>query len=232
MRQFITAEMHTVPNANCSFVAVGRFMLLMRTSLPTTILIANLPQLAISYLYITFNNIFTCMLAGQEWMQYCQKRQPLRVTSPVGAQRSTYYLQLPYRYSLPLIVHSALISWLASQSLYMISVIIHDTDDSSKPDHIVSLCGYSPGAIKSVTIAGWSLILITIVLGLRRYPSGMPLASTSSGAISAACHPRADDSQAAVLPIQWGVVSDGGTVGHCSFSSKLVGWPSPGKYYA
>ena len=74
--------------------------------------------------------------------------------------------------------------------------------------------------------------LFSVFIGLRWYPSGMPLASTSSAAISAACHPRADDPDASVLPIQWGVISDGRKVGHCSFSSQPVGWPAPGKLYA
>ena len=205
----------------------------MHTSVFMTVLVANLPQVLLSYLYVTFNASFTCMLAGREWMQYSWKRQPLRVTSPVGVQRSTYYLQLPYHYSIPLMVMSGLLSWAASQSLYMISTVIHDTNDASIPDRTFSLCGYSPGTIMITTMAGWVIALFTILTGLRRYPDGMPLASTSSAAISAACHPREDDPDASVLPVQWGVVSDGdGTVGHCSFSSLPVGWPKPGNRYA
>ena len=204
----------------------------MRTSVLGTILIANLPQVIVSSMYLTFNASLTCMLAGREWMQYCRKRKPLRVTSPVGVQRSTFYLQLPYRYSIPLIVYSSLISWLTSQGLYMISVVIHDTNDPAVPDHTVSICGYSPGAIWITTLTMMTMALFSVIIGLRRYPGGMPLASTSSAAISAACHPRADDPDAYVLPIQWGVTSDGGTVGHCSFSSQPVGWPVPNKFYA
>lgn len=59
----------------------------------------------------------------------------------------------------------------------------------------------------------------------------MPLASTCSAAISAACHPSPDDIDAAVLPVQWGVVSTKDGIGHCSFSSKLVAPPIPGQIY-
>ena len=34
------------------------------------------------------------------------------------------------------------------------------------------------------------LVAALVLLGLRRFPPGMPLASTCSAAISAACHPR------------------------------------------
>ena len=34
-----------------------------------------------------------------------------------------------------------------------------------------------------------------------------------------------------MLPVQWGVVSVKDGVGHCSFSSKLVGPPVPGSRY-
>jgi hypothetical protein len=43
---------------------------------------------------------------------------------------------------------------------------------------------------------------------LRKYPEGMPLVSTCSVAISAACHPPDEDRDAHLLPVQWGVVPD------------------------
>ena len=73
----------------------------------------------------------------------------------------------------------------------------------------------------------------------RRYPAGMPLASTCSAAISAACHRSLDDRDASVLPVQWGAMIHGeeGTegrakTGHCGFSRLLVDIPVSGKYYA
>ena len=96
---------------------------------------------------------------------------------------------------------------------------------------MISTCGYSIGAITLTLILSLVIVSATIVTAGRRYPAGMPLSATCSGAISAACHPRADDDEVAVLPVQWGVVSARDGVGHCSFSSKLVGPPVPGMRY-
>ena len=80
-------------------------------------------------------------------------------------------------------------------------------------------------------IVGTLIVLATGAMGLRKYPAGMPLAATCSGAISAACHPPAGDDDAAFLPVKWGVVSTKDGIGHCSFSSKLVAPPIPGQKY-
>lgn len=42
------------------------------------LLIVNLPQVMISALYMVFNSLFTCMLAGREWSRYAIKRATLR----------------------------------------------------------------------------------------------------------------------------------------------------------
>ena len=197
----------------------------------TTVLIANLPQVLMSYIYITFNHVFTCMLAGREWMQFATRRQPLRVTSPVGQQRSTYWLQLPYHYSIPLLILSSILSWLASQSLFVVRVALRDEGQILPPNSLISTCGYSPSAIMFTIVGGCVIAIATVATGLRRYPTAMPLSATCSGAISAACHPPADDVDAALLPVQWGVVSMEDGVGHCSFSSKVVAPPIPGQRY-
>jgi len=185
---------------------VGRNMLPIQLSLFSTALIANLPQVLLSYIYLAFNGLFTCMLAGQEYMQYFHHRRPLRVTSPVGQQRSTYYLQLPYQYSLTLLALSSLLSWLVAQSLF-VRVQMRDPNNLLPPNSIIPSCGYSPGAIMLTIIAGTLMVIVTGATGWRQFPAGMPLAATCSGAISAACHPPLGDDNAAVLPVQWGVVS-------------------------
>ena len=212
-------------------VPVGQHLLPSHLPLFAAAVLSNLPQLLISYVYIAFNTLFTCMLAGREWMQFAAHRKPLRVTSPVGQQRSTYWLQLPYHYSLPLLALSSVLSWLASQSLFVVRVAVRDQRQLLPPGYIISTCGYSPGAIALTMIVGGVIVLASIVTGLRKYPTGMPLSATCSGAISAACHPPADDVDAAVLPLQWGVVSIQDGVGHCSFSSRLVAPPIPGQRY-
>jgi hypothetical protein len=79
------------------------------TGLLATTLFANLPQGILSFLYLTYNGLFTCMLGSHEWSGFSRSHKPLRVTAPVENQRSTYYLQLPYTYA---IVSSFLIHFL------------------------------------------------------------------------------------------------------------------------
>ncbi|KAL8837011.1 MAG: hypothetical protein Q9170_002700 [Blastenia crenularia] len=199
---------------------VGNNIIGMNHSLFITVIIANLPQVVLSYIYVLFNSLYTCMLAGHEWTQFAKYRKTLRVTSPVGAQRSTYWLQLPYRYSLPLVILSSLLAWLASQSLFLVKIEVMGFNNGKR----------AVQADKSVLI-GTLIMLGAILLGLRKYTSDMPIASISSGAISAACHRPDDDPDAAVLPLQWGVVSKTDGLGHCCFSSQLVTPPIPGHLY-
>ena len=68
------------------------------TSLTGSVLMANLPQILLSFLYLNYNGLLTCVLASYEWSLFSKKRRPLRVTSPKGKQRSTWFLELPYSY--------------------------------------------------------------------------------------------------------------------------------------
>lgn len=62
----------------------------------------------------------------------------------------------------------------------------------------------------------------------------MPMASTCSAAISAACHPPPGDIEAYLLPVEWGEVSwdEVNQVGHCSFTTlEDVKRPTEGRCY-
>lgn len=85
----------------------------------TFVVIANLPQLLLSLSYFVYNSLYTRLCTEKEWNAYGTDYRPLRVTQPQGQQRSTYRLQLPYRYSVPLIVVSIFLHWLVSNALYV-----------------------------------------------------------------------------------------------------------------
>ncbi|PGH21346.1 hypothetical protein AJ80_03397 [Polytolypa hystricis UAMH7299] len=207
--------------------------------------IANLAQVILSAVYLVYNALMTSMLMAHEWNSYSRKRKGLRVSSvPHGSQRSTYFLQLPYRFSIPLLTMSGVLHWLISQSIFLVSVDAHNCTkgangaDPSKPVPCVRnrtvdflSCGYSPIAMIFVIIVAGIMFAFGVGTAMRRLPPGIPLAGSCSAAISAACHSHNDGPEAAVLPLQWGVTHDdanGETPGndsqHCSFSSKEV-WP-------
>lgn len=74
--------------------------LMINTSLPSrgasglvaAVLLANCPQVICSCIYLAYNGLFTCMLLSDEWARYYLRPKLLRVTTPHGRQRSTYYL--------------------------------------------------------------------------------------------------------------------------------------------
>jgi hypothetical protein len=90
----------------------------------TIVFFANTWQLLLSLYYITANALLTCLVVEDEWQNYALKKKPLRVSSPIGLQRSTYFLSLPLLYTLPLMTTFTILHWTLSQSifLYILSV--------------------------------------------------------------------------------------------------------------
>ena len=178
------------------------------------------------------------MLLAQEWNRYATHRKTLRVTSAVGEQRSTYWLQLPYRYSIPLLLTSATLHWLVSQSIFLARVIVLDDMGVEVPQATVSACGYSTIATIFVIFLGSLIVIVGLAHGFRRFYSVMPLARSCSAAISAACHPPEMDTDAALKAVQWGIVetydneNGDNDVGHCCFTSFEVSEPIEGQMYA
>ncbi|KAF6824336.1 hypothetical protein CPLU01_10935 [Colletotrichum plurivorum] len=215
-------------------------------------LIVNTPQAIMSFIYLNYNSLYTNISLVTEWDRFSHHRKGLRVSSPPqGAQRNTYFLQLPYRYSLPIITFSAVIHWLISQSIFLVNLEIYGPPDNDlmnfipaeytyqPPDQEVSgasftACGWSPSGIIAGTVANLCMIAFILASGGRRLRFGSaPVAGSCSAAISAACHPCEAEENAWEEPLQWGVVAaptDG--PGRCAFSSASVGVPSEGQLYA
>ena len=203
------------------------------TGVVSTVLIANSPQIILSFLYFAYNGVFTCMLLANEWSAYAVKRNFLRVTSPTGGQRSTYRLQLPYRYGIPLLLGASMLHWFVSQSIFLARFNVINSSGKTTDGGILT-CGYSPIAIIFVIILGSVVVLLGIANGFRKARVGMPLAGSCSAAISAACHPPETDVDASSKRVMWGVVAEdlNASVGHCSFTSFHVEAPTVGKRYA
>jgi hypothetical protein len=200
-------------------------------------MMANTPQVVFSILYFAFNGAMTAMAQANEWSQYAVDRKSLRVsTAAKGEQRSTYFLSLPYRYSIPQLVFSMVLHWLISQSLFLINVEAYSpTLARIKKDSFIT-CGYSPVAIVCTLAVGSLMGLCLAGLAcFRRFKSGMPIAGSSSLAISAACHPYPSleesgdthrHSGTETKRLQWGVVAaryEGAE--HCSFADEEVSMP-------
>ncbi|KAI6764331.1 hypothetical protein HG530_008120 [Fusarium avenaceum] len=204
------------------------------------VLLSNLPQLVFSLLYFQYNGIFTCMAAAKEWSDFGHKRSPLRVSSkPRGEQRSRYFLQLPYRYSIPLLLVSILMHWMLSQSIFIVAVEQRDVMRPGYWDWSLLTCGYSPIAIIFVIITSVFMAAAVIITAYRHLPTSIPVAASCSLAIAAACH-QPDGvplPEASLLPLQWGVMwrekegSSWELTDHCGFSPHSVEQPQDGKLY-
>jgi len=150
------------------------------SAVTANVLIANSPQALLSFLYLTLNGLLTSMFLADEWSRFAKERKPLRVSSPTGLQRRTYFLQLPYRIALPLLVMSGLLHWLVSQSIFLAIVSEYDEVGSEKNRIAIATCGFSPIAMICVMMAGGCIIAFALTLGFRKFPPEMAVAAWPS----------------------------------------------------
>jgi hypothetical protein len=225
-------------------------------TLPTTgaaglisnVVVANTPQILLSFLYLNYNGLMTVMSLAHEWSRYGIRRNGLRVSAtPKGAQRTTYFLQLPYRFGIPIIIATGTLHWLISQSIFLVSVeaimLVRSSDavlgdpnvwDTAAPEYLMT-CGYSPSAILASIIVASLLLIWIVCMSFIKLPSSMPVAASCSAAIAAACHVPVEeiDELSAEKELMWGDMGeDEKGIGHCGFSMKDVERPADGKLYA
>lgn len=185
------------------------------------ILIANTPQLLLSLVYLFYNGLFTCILVSAEWTSYAHEKKSLRVSRPKGQQRSTYFLSLPYRFSIPLVAASVAFHWMLSQSLFLAQLNAYDQTGKPCPQQSLHTVSWSPLALMVLVVVGGLLIVGLVAFGFRRYRSGIPLVLSDTRAISAACHPTA--SNESLKELQYGIISRAnGDKRHVGFSSGRV----------
>jgi hypothetical protein len=180
------------------------------------LLAANAYQLFVSFLYVFYNNILTRQLVADEWTRFLRPegKKPLRVSTPVGMQRSSYMLSLPMTYSVPLMISFILLHSLISQSIFLVQA---DTfgpgpENYRIPTYDKSDVGYSVlGIIFSICL-GALLVAALLVNAVRRHysdvPTEFPAMGTSSLAISAACQPPKGDDEAYLFELRLGIVKD------------------------
>lgn len=209
-------------------------------------IVTNIPQVLISYIYVGLNNMLTTMLVMAEWCGYtaASENSPkgLRVSSPLPQtqQRSTYFLSLPRRWSIPISIIITIIHWLVSQGLLFLQFDIH-TSGWEEPSTVNST---SYIFLAKATI--WFVIVPVLIASLfalfclgflKKYAPHMPLAGCCSASIAAACQPsrlacdvsgsnKSFPSDLAEKKLKWGVVerpeqSEFG-IGHATFSADDV----------
>ncbi|CAF9921720.1 MAG: hypothetical protein GOMPHAMPRED_002373 [Gomphillus americanus] len=202
---------------------------------PTNVLIANAiiantPQLVLSLAYITCNGLFTCMCVSAEWAGYAQeKKRGLRVTNPAGQQRRSYWLSLPFKISIPLLIMSGALHWLLSQTIYVVRLDFF-TAEGTKSNDAINGIGWAPLMLVIFLAAAGVLLLVLLAFSLQKFPPGIPIVSGNSWAISAGCH--AIKSGESLQKLGYGVISElGDDKYHVGFSSGNVRPLVPGEHY-
>ncbi|KAF2029335.1 hypothetical protein EK21DRAFT_67929, partial [Setomelanomma holmii] len=225
------------------------------------VLFANTWQLLISLQYICTNALLTCFYVESEWQGYGTKRKSLRVSSPLGKQRSTYFLSLPWRYALPLTATFTILHWTLSQSMFLTVIAVNNSGGLASE---LLFLGTSPKPLMLTVAIGGLLLLVFAGICLRICKGVLPQGGSCSAIISAACHRPEEDRDAALKPVQWGevhavelkalistahaarqldehkipatadyAVEDTGfqRPGHCCFTSYNVTHPNEGRQY-
>ena len=85
-------------------------------------MMANTFQVLISLAYVAYNGLISCMLVADEWCGFAKDRKTLRVSAPVGIQRSSYALSMPFSYGIPMTIISSVTHWLVSQSTFVVRI--------------------------------------------------------------------------------------------------------------
>lgn len=196
-----------------------------------TALVANAPQALLSFLYMVYNTIFTLLYLGDDWdmfgaytgttksrFRFTSKKQThryLRVSNPKGNQKSTHFLNLPYRYAIPLICVSGFLHWLMSQSLYLANISVIPRDGTLPRHDEITTVAFAPQGM--IWLTALALVMAAVVLGsgLRKFGGQMSIVGSNSAAISAACHlemmPERRRREMVLRKVAWGEIPSSGT---------------------
>lgn len=163
------------------------------------------------------------MLLAAETNSFAVSRKTLRVSNPTSPQRSTYYLQIPYRFGVPLMIAFGSLHWLLSQSVFLVKITVSDKDGVESSASSFTACGWSAVALAVALLFAVVMMLAVVGISWKKYHPGMPIMRSCSRAIAAACHPLPGDGDAAYKSLMYGVVGcTTGGVEHAAFSSKEV----------
>ncbi|CAO2655960.1 Nn.00g047630.m01.CDS01 [Neocucurbitaria sp. VM-36] len=210
-----------------------------------TLLIANIPQLGFSLLYVVYTSIWSKLLVAQEFDRMTQAKKGLRVSErPRGMQRASRLLTLPVRYALPLMGCSAALHWLCSQSFFMVRIDGVNAHREIDPNDRLVRLGYSATGLVSLIAVSFTMLVVTVCVGVFRRLRTELGETSMSVVISAACHVMRHEADPWLQEVQWGDVGAGEavtegaeymeeqqSVRHCAFTARLAERPILGQAY-
>lgn len=136
--------------------------------------LANVPQLLLSISYLFLNSLCTAMATAREWNSFGTSRKGLRVSQPTGCQRSTYFLQLPYKYGVPLAFWSGIMHWMLSQAFFFVRKDYKDINGILDTVNSTSACGFSPLSLVIMLSVFFVVVVVIAVFAWRQYQVRVP----------------------------------------------------------
>ncbi|KAH7386855.1 hypothetical protein DE146DRAFT_791945 [Phaeosphaeria sp. MPI-PUGE-AT-0046c] len=202
----------------------------------STMILTSLPQLAVAAIYLSLNHQLTLMIQLRDWTSLAWCRQGLRVSDPESDsdQISTWWLSLPYHYSVPLLITSFLMGWLLSQTIFIVRYDLYDDVFEKVVDPGRYSIGFSVVALVCSIVVGLLILGTSVAVGFCKCPPGLPLGPSNSLNIAAACQPPENDPYAARRKVMWGALltGDGNEVQQrCTITSRRVMYPVEGEWY-
>jgi len=189
----------------------------------------------------------------QELIHHEPRGRHLRVSYPEGDQEGPYFFSMPWEYALFLLAFTTCLHWLFSQGLFYSQLVIFYARGVVKPEALKFLSTsdnvldgegtklvYSPLAVVLIVFVWLVFLVVFLLMGFKALPSGdgaMPMVSTCSLAISAACHPPKIWTNLGQQRLTWGSVSCSGPIDQrwtCCLTSaehEDVRVPQQGKEY-
>ena len=188
-------------------------------------LLANLPQAVLSFVYLCYNDVVTCMLLSAEFVRHAHIHKGLRVTLPQGEQHGSYTLSLPLKVSVPLLVTSGALHWSMSQSLFLAKVNVLDSFGKVNADRSFSTLGWSALALLILLLFGGLMLVALVAGGFRKFKAGAPVVGSNSRAILCALFTVGDGREEALKKVRYGVLGSiyGNDFKRVGFTSGDVG---------
>lgn len=195
------------------------------------VLFANIFQLLISIIYLLYNNCLTRQVLADQLKRFMTtsrlspheklipNRKPLRVSSHIGLQRSSYMLSLPWSYAAPMMLPFTVLHTLVARSVFLVRTAAYGPGpDGDRMGHRdASRVGFSSMGILLSTITGLLILLSLLFNSFRRYhgvPKHLPRMSNKTAFISATCQRPIGDTDASLFPLTLMAVNpDPGRVG-------------------
>ncbi|KAH0034207.1 hypothetical protein KCU78_g2310, partial [Aureobasidium melanogenum] len=164
--------------------------------------LTSIPQLLFSFTYFNLNGIFTSMALAKEWNMMASQRKGLRVSHPEMAQRSTYFLQLPYKWAIPLTIAGGSLHWLVSQSVFLVQTDVLSATGERDTDMAFVASGFSSSSYFVLILVFGAIFLAAYVVAMLPLRENIPFGASCSAIISAACHPPDNDTEAHLKEVQ------------------------------